>query len=420
MSKPRILFVVEAATLAHVVRSKLLANALSQATYEVIFACDKYFEYALQDANFKIVKLHTRTPQELENVLSRGGCLFDYNLLSQYVSEELELFDSIKPDLVIGDFRPSLAVSCPAKGITFCNLTNAYWSPFAQNRKLPFPCLGLPEKFGLSGYLAKGLVATLNRIYSLMLPLTLRAQARGLDQLRCEFGFEPFSDYYTGFTFGDHVLYADLPEIVATKNLPENHHFIGPITWAPSIGLPTYWDRINKNRDLVYLSLGSSGSLKALELLVNALSKFPVEVVVATAGRKSFNNEFPNVYCSDFLPGDKIVQHAQLVIANGGSPGIYQALKAGVPVLSIPTNMDQLLASLYAERAGVGLTIRSDLIDADSVFQATELLLSNKAYQRRAQFFSQLCKKHDPFVNLNLIIEKILNSGSVYERVQAV
>ncbi|MDP3493635.1 MAG: glycosyltransferase, partial [Hyphomonadaceae bacterium] len=60
-------------------------------------------------------------------------------------------------------------------------------------------------------------------------------------------------------------------------------------------------------------------------------------------------------WVKDFVDGDQACRSADLVVCNGGSPGVFQALAHGVPVLGIPRNMDQFLnmRAIEHSRAGV-------------------------------------------------------------------
>jgi UDP:flavonoid glycosyltransferase YjiC (YdhE family) len=73
------------------------------------------------------------------------------------------------------------------------------------------------------------------------------------------------------------------------------------------------------------------------------------------------------------------------VITNGGSSTGYQALAAGVPVLGIPSNLDQYLAMQAIERAGAGVTLRSGGLRADEVRQAAIRLLDARPTKRAAE-----------------------------------
>lgn len=415
--RPKILFVVEAAALAHVVRSATLANSLVDHGYKVYFACDKHFEYGLANLKAERISIKSRSPSQLMEVLSKGGCLFDYDILKTYSRDEIDLFRRVSPDLVVGDFRPSLGASAVASKIKYFCITNAYWSQFANNRKLPFPCVGLPNKLKLSGTPAKIMLGAASAIYRALLPATLHHQGKGLNQLRADYGLKAFSNYFEGFTFGDSTFYVDLPHLIPMTELPSNHFFLGPISWSPPVELPKWWDNIDRSKALIYLCLGSSGDINVLNELIEGLATLDVELIVATAGRTSSNFRRHNVHCADFLPGRVVCEIANLVVANGGSPSIYQAMAAGVPIINVPFNMDQLIAARYSDIAGVSLTVRSDIANRKLIASAATNVLTNKKFSIRAGHMKSFYSQYDAVSNFNTHVQNALNGEIIDERV---
>ncbi|MCB0309927.1 MAG: hypothetical protein KDD42_01750, partial [Bdellovibrionales bacterium] len=138
---PKILFLAEAVTLAHIARPLSLAGQLDREHYQVYFASDDGYDSFVSGEDLFKIRIHSRSKDEFLDVLDRGAPLFEADLLRRYVADEIPLLQELQPDLVIGDLRPSLAVSARLVGIPYVNLTNAYWSPFASFRKIPFPCL---------------------------------------------------------------------------------------------------------------------------------------------------------------------------------------------------------------------------------------------------------------------------------------
>jgi UDP:flavonoid glycosyltransferase YjiC (YdhE family) len=86
---------------------------------------------------------------------------------------------------------------------------------------------------------------------------------------------------------------------------------------------------------------------------------------------------------------------AQLVIANGGSPTAQQALSAGVPVLGIPSNMDQHLNMSYVAQAGAGILLRSEHATPNRVLAAVRQLLGTTSYRAAAQRLSKAFASYD-------------------------
>ena len=103
----RILFISEAATLAHVIRPLVLARGLSQEDFEITFAGGNAFATVFRPHEFRQLPLASRSPTEFARILSKGGVIFDQPTLQRYVEEELLLFASENPDIVVGDLRPS-------------------------------------------------------------------------------------------------------------------------------------------------------------------------------------------------------------------------------------------------------------------------------------------------------------------------
>src|SRR6478609_11092572 len=137
--RPRLLFVSEALTLAQVVRLASLAARLDPVRYEVHFACGPTDEVALLESGLEPLPLFTIDRQRALKKIDRGERLYERSVIERYVDEELMLFERIQPDLVIGDFRLSLAVSARLHGIPFATLINAYMSPFAVRESFPIP-----------------------------------------------------------------------------------------------------------------------------------------------------------------------------------------------------------------------------------------------------------------------------------------
>jgi hypothetical protein len=67
--------------------------------------------------------------------------------------------------------------------------------------------------------------------------------------------------------------------------LTKNHRFMAPVSWAPQIQLPSWWDTLPTDRPVVYANFGSSGRHGVLQRVLNALSTLPVTVISATAGK---------------------------------------------------------------------------------------------------------------------------------------
>jgi len=370
----RVLFVCEAVTLAHVTRLLVLARSLDPTRYEVHFACADRFGFAFGEETFRRWDIESIPTRQFLDSLATGKLLYDYHTLAGYAAQDRQLFEEVSPDLVVGDYRLSLAVSAPLAGVPYALLTNAYWSPNARGR-YPMPDMPMVRYLG---------VTISNLIYQALQPAALRWHARPINRLRREHGLEQFPDIVTANTCADYTLYADVPGLIPVYDPPANHIYLGPILWSPQTTRPKWWDAVNDDLPRVYISFGTSGRAGQVEQVVEAMEGLPVSLMIATAGRIRLGRQAGNVWVSDYLPGEEAAARAALVICNGGSGTVTQALNAGVPVLGLPTNMDQYLLMRYVQKAGAGVGLRSDCASERAIRAAAETLLCDVSYRESA------------------------------------
>ena len=132
--KKRVLFFAEPATLAHVVRPIVLASSLDCANYEVSVATGADFRRFVEAAGLDVRDLWCIGTRAYLAAVSAGRPVFPYAVLERYVADDLRVIGEARPDVIVGDFRLSLAVSARLAGIPYIAVSNAYWSPFAQAR----------------------------------------------------------------------------------------------------------------------------------------------------------------------------------------------------------------------------------------------------------------------------------------------
>jgi UDP:flavonoid glycosyltransferase YjiC (YdhE family) len=364
--RPRVLFVGEAVSLAHVARPFTLARALHAEQYDVHLACDPRFNQLLGPLPFPHHPITTISCDRFREALARGQPIYDTQTLRDYVAEDRKLLAAVSPDFVVGDFRLSLSVSARLAGIPYATITNAYWSPYARLR-FPLPDLPITRLLGVR-------LATL--LFRLVRPLAFAWHCRPLNRVRQEHGLPSLgSDLRRIYTDADYTLYADSPGLVPMNPLPPNHLFLGPVLWSPTVDRPAWWDELPSDQPIVYVTLGSSGRSDVLEVVLNALADQPVTVIAATAGRTHVTHVPANAYVAEYLPGEEAAARAAVVICNGGSPTTQQALAAGKPVIGIASNMDQYLNMEAIQRTGAGVLLRASHADGATLRSILERII---------------------------------------------
>lgn len=386
--KKRILLVAEAVTLAHVGRLITLAQGLDPSRYEIHFACDPRHQkhFRQEDAAF-----HPIVSVQSEAFLVRladGKPVYTESELDHYVEKDLILLGALKPDLVVSDFRLSLGVSARKLGVPLINVTNAHWSPRAQG------CLPLPENpvFRRMGWTLSSLIFRV--IAAGAVPIALRHHATPMNRVRKRHGLPPLRDVREVYTQGDLNLFADTPGLVPLIELHSDEGYLGPVLWSPKAPLPEWWEKLDPKIPSIYVTLGSSGNILTTPAVIEALARIPAQILIATVGRLDLKLP-PNCLAADYLPGAEACRRASLVICNGGSGTVYQALSAGVPVLGIVSNLDQAWTMSFVEKAGAGKSIRYWQARPDHIRTLMKELLQDPKYLRGAKRVSEEFARFD-------------------------
>lgn len=397
-ARPTILFIADAVTLAHVARPAALAQGLDANKFNVILACDPRYHTFLSELPFPIRPLRSIPSEQFLRAAAQGRPLYDTQTLRDYVRDDLELMDGVQPAAVVGDHRLSLSVSARVAGVPYLGIINAYWSPYAQSVS-PLP--ELPMNRWLGTDLAQCL-------FNLAWPLASAYHSLPLNRVRHDYGLPSLGwDWRHPYTDADRTLYADAKELVPTSGLPATHVYLGPVMWSPPVGLPSWWDDLPADRPLIYATLGSSGNPGLLKVVLEALADLPVTVVATTAGKAELDTPPANAYLIDYAPGDRLATRADLIICNGGSLTVYQALAAGKPLIGIAAHMDQHLSMRYVEQAGVGVLLRSEQLNGDKLRAAVQQMLSNGQVKRRAGDMARSIAAYAPAQHLGQILEEV-------------
>ncbi|HEY6876588.1 MAG TPA: nucleotide disphospho-sugar-binding domain-containing protein [Polyangiales bacterium] len=378
----RVLFVVEDITLAQVVRLVKLARSLPRDAYEVHFAAARFDPLVFADAGFVQHTIYTVPSEVAFGRLERGQRLYPKRVLARYVEEELALFSALKPDVVVGDLRFSLSVSAPHAGIPYAALINAYWSR-ALVRKSPFP---LPEH-PIVKLLGERLAT---EYFPRALPRVFAHFAAPVNALRKRYGLSDLGDLIDVLMFGDRTLFPDVPAVTPLSAERPSELFLGPVLWEPKLAPPPWWERELGPR-AVYVTMGSSGRVDRLPMVLAGLHALELTSMVSTAGRPLV----PDVLAAPYLPGSDAARRAAFVVCNGGSSTAYQALREGKPVLGIAHNLDQYLAMTAVCDAGAGILLRSDSLTEAKVTEAARALLEDEGYRFAAQHLSRELARYD-------------------------
>jgi UDP:flavonoid glycosyltransferase YjiC (YdhE family) len=382
----RILFFAEGVTMTHFARPVALAQALDRERWEVHVRTPARYHPLIANRFDSIGDLPTRDPRDFLAALATGDVLYPADTLTQYVETDLRLIDELRPHVVVGDFRLSLGVSAPIRGVPYAAIFNAHWSP---GHRQPAIVPQLP----ITRWIPPAL---LNPVYAAVRPWFYAQHARPMNQVRRAYGLPVLpADIRHVYTVGDVVLYPDVPELVTVSPLPAHHHFIGPCDWEGPSVRPAWWsEAMSSDRPRVFVSLGSSGALSVVPAILDALATLPVTVILSTSGRAT-GAAGANVYAADLLPYRETAARCALVVSHGGTGGLYPTLAAGTPMVAIPSNLDMQLSAALLERSGAGLVLRAERATVRRIAGVVAGVLSTATFRVRAEALARLISHYD-------------------------
>jgi UDP:flavonoid glycosyltransferase YjiC (YdhE family) len=285
----------------------MLANWM-QDKYDIIFITGDRYVDLLESYGITPHRVWTLSNELFIERMSRGLDGWSDAEISRQVRDEMVLIKEFSPDLIVGDLRWSLGISCELTGTPYVSLVDAYWGPYCT---LPPPT---PE-FSFVNVLGVKLSSMLMPVLA---PTIFKNLSKPFDQVRYEYGLSPCNDYRMIATNADCVLYPNLPVLAPTANLPSNHCYLGPLLWSMELDYPSWWNQLPEDRPVIYVTMGSTGRVGVIDTLIETLQALPVTVMLSTSARVGDKQYPPNFFVSDYLPGIEACKRSDLVICNGG------------------------------------------------------------------------------------------------------
>jgi len=294
-----------------------------------------------------------------------GAGMFTAEGLEAFIQLELKLIDQVKPDAIICDLQPSMAISAPYAGVPFISVTNAYLTRYAED--------------SVTDQIFHPLVRPI------LEPIRRRIASKPFRQLPSKYGIPRNTIFKDILTRGDLVLLPDIPEFAPTQNLPERFQYCGPLVWEPSNGSAAVLDELDPNQPTIYFTLGSTGLPEMFHRVLQDLKESEYQVILTTGSQVTPEELGPlpeNFFVKPFFPGSAVLEHCHAVICHGGNGTIYQALGAGRPLVTIPTHVDQKANAFLLEKQGAGLIVDTDHMER--VIPSLKRILSEPSYQENA------------------------------------
>ena len=193
------------------------------------------------------------------------------------------------------------------------------------------------------------------------------------------------------------LLCPDAPELLQDAPFFDHVHGIGPIIFEHPSPLPDWMDELEDGTPNVYIGMGSTGRFDLfLRKCYSGLSKLPYRFIVTTGGLvadETVRNAPDNFRFTKFAPGSELLKHCRAMIFHGGNGTMYQGLANGVPMVAVPSHIEQGVNARMGKKAGFAIRVRPWIGFAPRIKRAVVRVVEDPQYRAVAE---RIAKTIDP------------------------
>ena len=292
-----------------------------------------------------------------------------------------ELHQAHPIDLLLGDVM-AFGTGAAAELLNLPWVTVSFVPLSYPTASLPLPGMGFTPARRRPGRVRD---AVLGRAFALF--------ARGLDRAYAEqragLGLPPRSTSISLMPYSPRLNLASGCAALDFRrtDLPESVRFVGRL---PAVGgahpLPDWWADLPE-RPVVLVTQGTL-NIDARQLLrpaLAALADADVTVLATTGGVPLPFAAPANARVADFVPFDRALTVAGVVISNGGWGGVLESLARGVPMIVAGGDRDKPEVAARVGFSGAGVNMHTGRPSARAVAAAYARVAGDPGYRARAQ-----------------------------------
>ena len=382
----------------------MIAEELRARGADVAFAMRGDKTAIVEAAGFPVHDIATVPLKDVLRRLRKGTPkLSSSGQAAQCVSADIEILKRERPDIVLSDFRPSMAAAARITKTPHVSVLNATWTPFLDQEKVRLIWPG-HTRFGPAiGRLARALSGpdlmrfrSLDWIFHAVFQRMLVHGASPFNELQAAHGVPRSPDLYH-YWLGDLTLVPDYPSFMPMRNdTPASVKMIGPLVWQSQnfAEIDKLASILDRSRPTIYATVGSTGDPRVFPLMIDAANRKNWNLIITQAGLAKIPPS-KNVFVYDFLPGESVMRVSDVTICQGGSGTINQAIAASCPFVGVACNVDQEWNLDRASRLGIARVFYGEEVNPKKLVQAIEAILAqNDTYRARFSIFDDDKRKY--------------------------
>ncbi len=353
----------------HIATLLCIAQHLRQNGHQVVFVVKNIASAGQLLADEKFCSMQAPRPAVRNNRSHRPVSFADILAGAGFGSSEVleglvlswqEIFQKMQADVVVAQYAPVAQFSARLSGIPCLSLNTGFECPPDVS---PFPCFRPHLRLTREQLLAREehILQQINRI----------------SFCKSSFSVQSLQQILTS----DINLLTTFPEL---DHYPQrrNGHYIGPVSML-NYGTSLHWREKSPGRIFVYLR-----AFVGVELLLEGLAASGADVVAHVPGINQrtaalYNNSSVRIVRS-LVNLSSILKGMDVAITHGGHGTVAATLLAGVPMLIIPTTIEQWLMSRNIEQMGIGIALQREVIGA-TFPSVLDRILTDHFFRERAK-----------------------------------
>lgn len=204
------------------------------------------------------------------------------------------------------------------------------------------------------------------------------------------------------------------------RDLPPSVHYLGPCAWdKPRDEPPLGWlTQLPKGRPVVHVTEATNHARDPflLRIAARALKDLPVQVVITTGKHRdptalNLGPLAPNIQVERYVPHSDLLPKTSVIVTLGGAGTVFAALKAGVPLVIVPTEWDKPENAQRVAEAGAGLRIEPRKCTPERLRAAVERVLSEPSFRQNAQRLAAACARYGGPAQATELLESLAARG---------
>jgi MGT family glycosyltransferase len=311
--------------------------------------------------------------------------------IPEQVADLLPIIDDWRPDVIITDpalWGPILVV-WELTGTPVALLTQMIGSMIPGPDAPPWgPGLRPPRTFA---------TRMLARVATVGVDLVAHSMRRQVDRIRAQYDLRPMGCSVNAAT-GRLPLYL-IPSVreldYDRRDQPPNVHYIGPCVWTRPGGAarPDWLNELPIDRPWIHATEGTAHYQEPflLRSTVQGLADRPLEIILTTGQFSRDPSTLgldplpPNVHVERWLSHEDLLPSCAALVTTGGAATVLASLKAGVPLVVVPTFWDKSDNAQRVVEAGAGLRLAPRHCTPDRLRAAVLRLLEEPSFRENAE-----------------------------------